>query len=485
MIKQINYEQGHGFTSWSKKRFSLKTAALIFLCHIGIAIFFWTKGAMYEPFYAAAGLMVVASVPYLYAIVIKKDFIAYEAIYFYLAGFIMNYTAVFYLPANEISYDPEILKSVMQISIIGVASFIIGYEVVFGKYIAKALPLKNFIYPEDKLPRLPLKLYIIGWAVRCFFIFHLAENKYAGWQIMDVFMNVSIYTGLMVDFYLAFSKWPLNPGIARKKKMYLARAVIFLVGELARIFLAGFSGGQLVPLALILVTYMKVKKKIPIIPIITVIVFFALIVIPFTKTFRAKSWQGAGFQESVNYAFDELSDKDKMYKRRVNSVTRISNPIDVTIACLKKIEEGRPVKTYKSLSDYFSQFIPRFIWPDRPTIDFNKIGKDLELLGPDDYNTSCGLTGLASFLSNGGTVGVIIGMFFVGLLMRIWWEWLIIRSGENLLSFLVYFLMIITWATGEIDYLISFNATMAYIVYLYCLFGLINKKRRGSTLQNA
>ena len=63
---------------------------------------------------------------------------------------------------------------------------------------------------------------------------------------------------------------------------------------------------------------------------------------------------------------------------------------------------GEIVNTFNNAFDYLARFVPRFLWPSKPSIDYNKIGRDLGLLHEGDYSTSIGITLLAGFIMGGG-----------------------------------------------------------------------------------
>ncbi len=65
------------------------------------------------------------------------------------------------------------------------------------------------------------------------------------------------------------------------------------------------------------------------------------------------------------------------------------------------------------------KWIPRFLWPDKPTEDLgNRWAREYSYLGPDDYTTSFNLPWLSEMYMNFGTLGVIVVNFLIGLLFR-------------------------------------------------------------------
>ncbi|MEI8175599.1 MAG: hypothetical protein WCG78_01895 [Candidatus Omnitrophota bacterium] len=463
---------------WRKARASMKSAVVIALCHVGLACFFWSRGQYFNAYYWIAALMGVLLIPYLYAIVVKKTFIPYEAVYLYLGAFLSNYTGSAFLAVDQITYPPDVWEAVMKMVTAGAVSFLAGYWINPGKGLARALPLKNYIFPEERLPELPVKLYCIGGGLRIFFALNPTLAQFTGWQIIGIVMNYSISMGLMIDTYLAFSPRTPEGGLGpRERRKHLMRAAVILPLEMLYGVLAGFSSMVLAPIALVCVAYIKATKKIPVVTIAIVVLLFATFVIPFTKTFRSYYWAGSDIKVSLHNTLEDLSNKDRMEDQRTVAVGRIGNSVQLAVTCYQKKEEGVMVKTYASLFDYLCQFIPRFMWPNRPSVNYNRVGKELGLLNPDDNTTSCGLTLIAAFIINNGFIGVVIGMFFVGALIRFLWEWLMVRSGENLMTFLIYFQLLKVWVFEDQEFFVALHATIAFVLYTYFMLGFINKKK--------
>jgi hypothetical protein len=74
-------------------------------------------------------------------------------------------------------------------------------------------------------------------------------------------------------------------------------------------------------------------------------------------------------------------------------------------------------ETYASIP---FMFIPRALWPDKPTRHFwNKFGRTYGVLSTEDYETSVGISYLAEGYVNFGYHGMYIVAFLVGFLIAI------------------------------------------------------------------
>jgi hypothetical protein len=452
----------------------LKSAALIFLFHVGMAVFFYTRGDYCASYYWAAGLLSVAALPYLIAI-FRDKFIFYEGIYIYLAAYVISYTAVMTSSLDEINFDPEVWAYVMQAVFAGAVAFLFGYWSKLGRVFAIKLPLKNFMMTDERLLKLPPKFYLVGWALRILIYLNIGFNVFSGWRVVNILLKDLIMVGLMMDAYFWFSSLGQRTRAQHTKKC-LKRFVFFLSLELISAFLGGMSGAIFAIIVLVLIAYIKSRNKIPFFAVAVTFFIFVYFVIPFMKTFRVKYWAGADLATSIQYGINGFSDKEVAKEKRQGALLRISNPLEMAIIASEKMREGVRIRTYEGLFDYTARFIPRFIWPSKPSVDYNRIGKELGILAPEDYSTSISLTLIAAFIMSNGILSVIIGMFFVGVIIRVFWDWLMVRSQGNFFTFIIYFTILHDWV-GFDDVYVLIHSTISFILYTYFLLGFINKRK--------
>lgn len=66
-----------------------------------------------------------------------------------------------------------------------------------------------------------------------------------------------------------------------------------------------------------------------------------------------------------------------------------------------------------------TSFIPRLVWPDKPTFQYyNEVGRATGLLAPTNYDTSVVYTSMGELYLDFGDLGVILGMLLYGLIYR-------------------------------------------------------------------
>jgi hypothetical protein len=91
------------------------------------------------------------------------------------------------------------------------------------------------------------------------------------------------------------------------------------------------------------------------------------------------------------------------------------------LAILATIVEDTPSRVpYWGGESYYDGiyfFIPRIVWPDKPSLTIgNTFGHHYGLLAPQDQDTSLNLPWITEFYANFGYPGVIVGMALVGIL---------------------------------------------------------------------
>ncbi|MFH1868863.1 MAG: hypothetical protein ABH843_07820 [Candidatus Omnitrophota bacterium] len=459
----------------TRLNFNSASATFVALLHLAVANFFYFRGVLNEVYYWAALFIFIALPVYLIA-ALRNRFIIYEAVFLILFGFTVNYTAVlFWNPDTINSYDHEGVVSVMKLLIGGTLFFLVGYYIKAGKILAAKLPIRNLLISREQILRFSLKFYFVGWFLRIVFQI-LGVPLFEGWRILSTVMGGSVHTALMIDAFVYFSSAEFSMPASQKKRI-LARLMFFLVLEVVyAIIYTGMRELVILPFILIFVVYIKAKKKIPYILIITFIIFAVTFVMPFIAAFRSKHWFGGTATESFKHAFATISDKEESIKGNEAALKRLSSSLYLAVVCIEKKKEGLSVQTYENPMDYVSRFIPRFLWPTKPYVDYNLIGKKLGIIGEGDVSTSVGLPLMASMILNNGPVGAILTFFIIGIIGRILWEWLIVRTGANLLAFIVYFNTIYLWMRDE-EFYVSLHSTLSFIIYIYIFFGFVSRSK--------
>lgn len=464
----------------SNAMMSKKTAAgpafFILLCHLAAAWFFLQRMAYIDAYYWAMLFVIVASLPYIAALVTGR-FILYESIYLFLGSFVLAHTAALFLPLEYIDYDPDGLTAAMQYAIWGTIGFIIGYRLRLGRVLANRLPIKNFTMSETFLYRVPGKFYFLWLILFLVTLFDIVRLPGSMIAMVDAIKNLLILVAIMIDSHILFNKAEAED--KTKKRKCLFRIILFSGLYLIQSFLSGFAGEMAVLFIVIFLVYIKAKKRVPVFSIIalalTAFLFFAYVA-PFTKAFRNYYWKGMSLSESIDLASQSMSEKE-YETSTVESVKRFSAPLEMTVLTSQLWEGGRRFYLYRDLTAFIARFIPRFMWPNKPaSFDWNKIGRDLGILDRNDFYTAVALPLLSGFIIGGGAMSVFIGMILVGVVIRTLWEWLIVRSKDNFLTLSIYLILLYMWMFGGNEFGSMLVCSVMFAAYAYIFLGLIRSK---------
>lgn len=112
-----------------------------------------------------------------------------------------------------------------------------------------------------------------------------------------------------------------------------------------------------------------------------------------------------------------IFNKEKTFMKR--NLSRLTHSFQSLIVVTTLSPEKVPYWDGHSYKILITKFIPRVIWSDKPSDTFgNGFGKRYKILGENDNTTSWNMPVLNEFYVNFGTIGTIVGMFFLGMLFK-------------------------------------------------------------------
>ncbi|NBY19143.1 O-antigen polysaccharide polymerase Wzy [bacterium] len=111
-------------------------------------------------------------------------------------------------------------------------------------------------------------------------------------------------------------------------------------------------------------------------------------------------------------------------------------------------------------------FIPRFLWPDKPSRHiWNLYGRTYGIIGKDDYQTSVGVSYLAEAYMNYGFVGMYTVAFLMGLLIafveRLSYYFL---GGYYYFTFMCFLMPVMTYASDLTSIINSIFVVSAVLI---------------------
>ena len=186
-------------------------------------------------------------------------------------------------------------------------------------------------------------------------------------------------------------------------------------------------------------------------------------------------------KKSIN---ENIATNHKTMRNIKNSRDLISNSVfsrlDQSVVFFRIVEMNEPLLYGKSLLNFFiSLGPPRFIWHNKPVISGGgDFGHRSGLLAPDVKST-VGVTIIGDWYMNFGLAGIILGMFFMGMLFRLIYECLIKKTNASFSGVMIYSIFWINIIKGMEDWIAPVYAGLVkiFILLLIVHYFLI---RRGN-----
>lgn len=271
-------------------------------------------------------------------------------------------------------------------------------------------------------------------------------------SILQQFSNLFFF-GWFLGWYMLWAKrlraaiaWPLLVTLS-------AIAAVVLV------FTFGTKGLAVMLLGLPAAAFYEVKRRLPLKSIAVVVLLFVFIIFPMYNTFRrmdrnlqmsrrvdqtvhlARTWDSDKFMDASIFAF----------LKRLSVVTSVAAIVSDT---------GRWV-------DYrygetlvlapIAVFIPRFLWPDKPSIAIGKeFGATFKLVGSMDRETYIAPSFVGELYWNFAVPGVVFGMWLLGMSYRWYYQRYGAGDGFDPIRKSVYFTLLPS--------ALSFEGNLAFLV---------------------
>lgn len=357
---------------------------------------------------------------------------------------------------------PEFRTLALLGAFIGVSTLFIGYYVPLGKRLAKKLP-KVSVRPTTSIRTAVVALFL-SWVANGAMFQLFNQGRYGYTASIDEYpaaLQILIrltdwrFMGLFVIFWLWTKYRSRSIGLG----LILLAALIPQIG----IDLLGGGRGRLFATVLFpLVAYVYAKAgslRFRSVAVGLLVAFGALIggVIFFTE-FRAVRNQFADLTTSLSVAettdlFQETSsrlsspDRDLLSEASNNVLTRLTT-LDVMSTIFARADSLRDVERQVGMDNNILKeltigWIPRILWPDKPVTGDLGLWIYRVYYGGTTLSWSA-ITSIGDLYRNFGWIGIVIGMFMVGVCFRMLYDWLILRNVFSWEMVLLYFLLLRT-----------------------------------------
>ena len=342
--------------------------------------------------------------------------------------FFTTYTLSFFIVNKDFffsSFDDVVLQKSIFILILGLSSLFFGY--IFGDKFFIRRKKKIFYFNFTKMKE--QLIILIACSCMTFLIYY--DN------ICYSFISFSITKQLKEPLILFNFGLFLTIILRRNNKSLFL--YILLIALLFILFIFEISTGATVFIFYLLfflfVIYFYLKKEIPLISIVFVILL-AIFFHSMKYQLRNLAWNGKeNFSciekififKSVALNFDY---KDKVKTNNTSyydlNTIRLFHSINSLNIISKLTPDIVPFFQGNSYKIIYTKFIPRDFWHKKPIDEQGNFwGHRYLVLNPEDKTTSWNFPVLNEFYANFGMIGVIFGMFFLGfftklLLLKLW-----------------------------------------------------------------
>jgi len=281
------------------------------------------------------------------------------------------------------------------------------------------------------IPRLKIGNFSSKESVRiAIFLFLLAIAS-------DIYSSVFKVPFVLRALFALFKLFPrISVGLLfieflKKRLSHTSKILLFFL-FIPYILLKDFSGGSLAPfildVSLFAFLLWYVKRAIP----FHVLILAALFITPFfgkRQEYRSYVWYGTYkyappikraqlFWTLVTEGFKE--EKLGMFSRGYRFIVKRANHLSELAVCIEETPSIIPYWHGRSLKPLLTAVIPRFVMPWKPQENMGQeFGHRYNFISPNDYGTSINLPMLIELYINFGAIGIIIGMFLIGVVYRI------------------------------------------------------------------
>jgi len=344
--------------------------------------------------------------------------------------------------------NPQIRNAVLMYLGLGVFCFLNGYYSQIPTRLANRLPSLRHSWLERGLLGKAMLLYVVGIAAT---LYGYSHGFYIGafssgltpatWEALDYVQHFSMYTWYAVFAMLVVSA--PRTGAARRLVIY-----VMLGGVLVQTVLGGSKGLVFSLLFLLLVFYNYRKTRVGIWAYIVGAVVGLLVIFPLLNTYRSTHFSisggfslelGTALSDTLVSSYRELASMTpgEYVDNAITQLMRRQHEIDSFATIIAKTGISSP---YLLGSDFIwivpTAVIPRLIWPSKP---FPQDGVIFDTEYWSAYpGANAGPPFVGDLYMNFGLPGVIVGMFFLGILCRFVYLYFIKNTGSAAPGLLFY-----------------------------------------------
>ncbi len=339
---------------------------------------------------------------------------------------------------------------------LGFMSLSLGYFVPIGnkasELVARFLPSADYSSDAFLLPG--LFLLILG-VMNTIFAFGVGLFGYQVSEETNIYAGI-IYLSTLLRVQGAFLLWLV---VFKQKKITAITGVVvglLLVVDLSSAIFAGNRGTILQVFFVILLAFVfsgrKIRMKYAVIGsvLLSAGVIAGMI---YGTTFRivkgTESRQSSGqYTENIAKTIDEVGRRSALDSVSMG-LAMLSERLDIVSTLAVVVSNHEQLKPYEEAygldnniwTDTTTFFIPRVIWAEKPAASDARKYSDLYFNVSD---SSFAITPMGDLLRNYGIIGIPIGMFILGVILRLIYSSLVSPGETPIWKAMLYFMLLTT-----------------------------------------
>lgn len=332
--------------------------------------------------------------------------------------------------------------------------FSVGYLVPVGakvgRFFSDRFPIANFSPPSFVLPG----LILLGLGVlNTLMAFGLGLFGYQKGDEINSYDGL-VYLTTLFWMQASFILWLIIFRQPRLTMKYVPIIALLAITSLSKAIFAGNRGSVVQIFAVVALAYIlagrKFKFKQGAIASVVLVVGLMIGMI-YGTTFRqvkgTESQQSAGqYAENVLHTFDQVgrSDTWESIQFGLASLTERIDILSTLAVVVSNYEQLQPYEEAYGIDNNIwvettTFFIPRIIWTEKPVASDARRFSDLYF---NFGESSFGITPVGDLLRNFGVIGIPLGMFVLGLILRVIYDALIEGKPMVIWRQTVYFMLL-------------------------------------------
>lgn len=387
------------------------------------------------------------------------------SIYYAIPIFTLEEYSIHFTALPEASLEKALL-----LSAVGLFMLLLSFYKLPGKSIGRHLPRISIYWNPPKAKFWGIILCVLGLVINYLNLIMPVPLQFA--SVIGFLAQFSII-GIGILLILQFQGRLNRSGKVLLWGIFLPLIVSIRLGT-------GAVAQTLFIIIFLSLTYWHFRRKIPWkIAVGGALLFIALLSV--RGEFRELTWEGAyagksPIEKSMLFAELAFTERESHPEGLDLALTRTAHILSFAYV-VDLSPESVPYWMGKTYLTLLWTPIPRVIFPWKPTKTLGQeFGHRYNLLHPSDYTTSYNFCQLIEMYANFGIIGVIIGMFLVGIIYRSLYEMLCHpKAGEGgLLIGLVIFMGL---ANMESDFSLVFGS----LIYNIILLAIINRLMKSKS----